>query len=195
MANRRISLAQVVGAVRKKTMPICVGMLLVTNSFLIWRTREMHQELTEIYASVTPSSFDSLLMEPLQGSQSGTIMLHHACRRYLALFIFVRYDGPFYTDEVRGLNRVALNRPDIGVYGLMAYATPDEAREFVRREGISYPMLVDTDGRLLRGLGLPRTPWNVTFDCARRQLVYQGPSTANGAEGQSFPTKLLSFPD
>ncbi len=120
-------------------------------------------------------------------------MLDHSCGHYMALFAFTRYEGPFYSDEAFGLNQIASKRPDIAVYGLLAYETPDEAREFVSQQRISYPVLIDTDGSTLRGLDLPRIPWNFIFDCSRQRIVYQGPPVANGVEGQEFLTKLLSL--
>lgn len=193
MVNQRISLARITSVVRRNLWPLCVAALLFSNGLLVWKTHEMRWELSRVYNSVSTVGVHSLMMTSFQGTQNGAIMLHHSCRRYLALFIFTRYDGPFYTDEAVGLNQIVRKRPDIAVFGLMAYATPGEALAFVRQEGLSYPVLADADGSIVHSLDLPRTPWNITFDCARQALVYQGPSVANGVEGQKFLTKLLSF--
>lgn len=155
----------------------------------------MREELSRVSRPLSASGVHSLMMGPLPSSSGGMTMLHHSCRRYLALIIFARYDGPFYTNEAVSLDQIATKRPDIAVFGLMAYETPEGVREFVRQEGISYPVLNDTDGSTLRNLDLPRTPWDVVFDCARRTLVYEGPSAANGFGGESkFVARLLSLP-
>lgn len=155
----------------------------------------MRTELSHVFqVQISTSGVHTMMMASLQGSPSGTVMLHHSCKHYLALFAFTQYDWPFYTDEAVALNRVVRERPDIAVFGLMAYATPDAARKFVRQEGLSYPVLADVDGSIVRNLDLPRSPWNFTFDCGKQGLVYQGPSTQNGVEGQEFLAKLLSLP-
>jgi peroxiredoxin len=193
MVNRHSLLAGAVGQLHRGVWPLCVAVLLLCDGLLIWKTRQMGDELDRARHMVSAQAFHEIMMEPLQDSRGGTTMLHHSCGRYLALVVFARYEGPFYTNEVSGLNRVVQRRPDVAVFGLAAYGKPDEVREFISQQQISYPVLIDTDGSVVRGLGLPETPWNFIFDCSGHRLVYQGPSVANGHEGQEFATKLLSL--
>jgi len=120
-------------------------------------------------------------------------MLHHSCVGYSAVFVFTRHEEPFFTDEAVGLNQIARERPDVALFGLMAYSTADEVREFARQQQLSYPVLIDTDGSILRRLDVPRTPWNFIFDCSRQTLVYQGPAVENGSGVPEFRDKLLSI--
>jgi hypothetical protein len=154
----------------------------------------MGEELSRVYQPINDSGVRSLMMTPLPVAQGGTATLEMSCGHYLALFIFARYDGPFYRDDAVSLDGVASQRPGVHVFGLMAYATPSEALRLVRREGITYPVLADTTGRILRGLNLPRTPWEVVFNCSRRRLLYQDAPALAGAERRTFVRRLLSLP-
>ncbi|HEX5483684.1 MAG TPA: hypothetical protein VFZ08_13760 [Terriglobia bacterium] len=194
MTSRRIPLARAIDTVRKNLWPICVVILLSSNGLLIWRTRQMGAELNRVYQPISTTGLHALMMAPLSIPQGGTIMLERVPTHYLVLFIFARYDAPFYANEAVNLNRIVHERPDIAVLGLMAYATPDQALEFVRREGIAYPVAVDTDGRLLRGLNLPRTPWKIVLDYARRKLIYQDPPAMTEQERLQFLAKVLCLP-
>jgi hypothetical protein len=193
MVNQQILPAHATNTVRRNLWPICVAMLILSNGVLIWKTRQLSGALNRVNPSVRIAGVEQMMMKSFQSSQGGTTMLHHSCGRYLALFVFTRYDGPFYSDEALGLNQIVRDRPDIAVFGLMAYGAPDDVREFVSQQRIFYPVLVDTDGSAVRGLDLPRIPSNFIFDCSQQRILYQGPSVANGNEGQDFLTKLLSL--
>jgi hypothetical protein len=193
-AIRKAASARLASALRRNLWVLCVVALLAGNASLIWRNRQMSEELGRVYQPINDSGLRSLMMTSLPVAQGGAAMLEMSCGRYLALFIFARYDGPFYRDDAVSLDGIGSRRPGVHVFGLMAYATPSEALRLARREGITYPVLADTTGRILRGLNLPRTPWEIVFDCSRRRLVYQDAPALTGAERRTFARRLLSLP-
>jgi peroxiredoxin len=192
--KQRPLLASLSGAVRKNLWPLCVAALLVSNAALLWKVSKLSGELDRVYRAVSPTGLHSLMASSLPDAQGGTIKLGDVATRYLVLFIFTRYDAPHYTGEAAGLDQVARQRPDVSVYGLMAFATADEAQHFARRERISYPILLDADGRSLRRFNLPRTPWKMIIDRDRGILIYQDPPADTAFERREFLDKLRSLP-
>lgn len=194
VVNERISLAQLADAGRRNLWPLCVAVLLVSNGLLIWRTRQVGAELSRVYQPINALGLEALMASPFSAAQGCTLKPADIPTRYLVFFITTRYDAPFYTDDAAALNQIARERPDTGVFGLMAYATPDEALEFARQDRIAYRMLADADGRILRGLNLPRTPWTIVIDSAQRRLVYQDPPAASERDRREFVNRVLSLP-
>jgi peroxiredoxin len=192
--NQRSPLASLSGAVRKNLWPLCVAALLVSNAALLWKVRKIGGELDRVYRAVSAAGLHSLMDSSLPDAQGGTIRLGGVPAHYLVLFIFTRYDAAFYTGEAAGLDQIARERPDVRVFGLMAFVTAGEALDFARQNHVGYPILLDTDGRRLRSLNLPRTPWKTIIDRDRGRLIYQDPPADTAFEGREFVDKLRSLP-
>jgi peroxiredoxin len=167
---------------------------MVSNVALLWKVRRIGGELDRVYSAVSPGGLHSLMGSSLPDAQGGTTRLGDIRTRYLILFIFTRCDAVSYTGEAADLDQIGSERPDVSVYGLMAFATAGEAQDFARQNHIGYPILLDRDGRRLRSLNLPRTPWKTIIDRDRGRLVYQDSPADTAFERREFVDKLRSLP-
>jgi peroxiredoxin len=78
--------------------------------------------------------------------------------------------------EMDALNRLAdrtKDRPDALVLGIDVGESPPDVEAFVRRRGLLYPQLVDTDFRLADALGQRRVPATLVVD-KKGRIVHRG---------------------
>ncbi len=187
-------IAAVGAAARRRLWPICVIALIAANAALLWKTQALKADVQRAYGRPSSSAIDWLMDSAFPSAQGGLVVPAHAEGRYLAFYVFTRYDAPFLTAESAALSRVVSRRSDIAVFGIMAYATREQARAFARRNLLLYPLLIDEDGRRLQALSPPRTPWKLVLDRARHRVAFEDAPALGAPDGNDFIRRLLSLP-
>jgi len=150
----------------------------------------------------TPHSPESPAGQPLDGTavlpdftsiRRGGSPLLRLEQRYLGgqeerpytLFVFLSpTDCPVCLQEAavwEELNQAgrALN---LTVVGVMDHASNDEATQFLKGAGLTFPVILDESGQLVRGLRIERTPYKVLINKAAEVLLTDTPN--QGSERQ-----------
>jgi hypothetical protein len=152
---------------------------------LAWKVRVLSSEISHLPPSVDPCALVALLNTALPSGDGAEIRLGEIRTRYLVLYIFTLQDCFGCLPELTDLNQLE-RRPDTRVFGLLAFASSDEAQQTRRNFGLKFPVLLDTDGHLLRGLRVPKTPWKLVIRLSDKRIIYEDPPSVGLRERGAF---------
>lgn len=162
---------------------LLVAALILSNGLLIWKVRSQAGQIARIFPKISRMGLYALVENPFPLAAGGSVTLGMVPQHYLVIFVFTRYDAPFYTSELEALGNLARARHDIRVFGIMAFASVREARAFGAREGLSFPVLADPVGNRLQAISPPRTPWLYVLDVRHKHLMFGEPPLGRVATG------------
>jgi len=169
-------------------------LLLLCNGFLLWKVSEARKVFRYGQPGARVEGVRSLVSHSVKSSTDKPIILNRVGAPYLVLFVFTGQDCPACLEELNDLQRLGQTRTDLRVFGLMSYASADELRQTQRNFQITFPLLEDEDGRLLRDLHPPATPWKILIWTTGNRIMYEDPPSTNPAQREAFFTRMMNLP-
>jgi peroxiredoxin len=170
--------------------PVCIVLLLLTNGALLWRQTQLQKGVGAATWGADGRAVAELMEQPLQTLNGETLRLSALGSRYLVLFVFSPSDCAACLEELTELNRIAQGRETFKVVGLMSYASADEMRQTERNFNVRFPLVADAQGRVLKTLHPPKTPWKIVVDVSKRVIVYEDLPSITPAEREAFISHL-----
>ena len=112
------------------------------------------------------------------------VNLAHLAGRPLVLNLWATWCGPC-REEMPTLQEGYQRFGDqVSFVGVATKDSPQAAAAFLEDVGVTYPQLVDVDGKLLASLGIPGLPVTLVLDTQGRVMNrHVGPVTADGMDG------------
>lgn len=168
----------------------CIVALLCCTAALAWQTVRLRKALDSDFSGADPRALPALLAAPLPSAAGRTVRLADLLQSKALIFVFTPGDCAACLPEMEDLERIQAMRPDIRVVGLMAHTNADDARQTAKNFGISFPVLVDAEGRLLAALRIPKTPWKMVVDTRQGRIYFQDPPSLTALERQAFVDRI-----
>jgi peroxiredoxin len=141
-------------------------------------------------------SLRRLSREALPLAGGGSVVLHDLRGRYAyVLLFFLRTDACVTcTPELGGLDGISRERPDIAAYAVLSSGTVEEVAQMREAFGTAVPFISDRDGRLLKGLRIPQTPWKVVYDVGDDSVVLEDGQAWTREMRAAFIQRLRALP-
>lgn len=174
--------------------PACAALLLASNASLLWRMERARDRTQRDAQVVHPEALRAMLARPIQAAVGPPVTLGKWRSGYLVIFLCTPSDCQFCDEELPALNETAAKRPDFHLCGVMSYASGAEASQMSTYEGLRCPVLLDPDGRLLRSLGAPQTPWKIVVDLAKQRVILEDSASETFAKRTAFLARLQALP-
>ncbi len=193
-ARRLGGLAARAAAALRSGVWLLVAALVASNGLLLWKVRSYAREVAQVFAPVSRLGLYSLVEEPFPTATGGSVTLGKVPQHYLAICVFTRYDAPFYTSELESLGRLARSRPDIRVFGVMAFASPRHAADFGKRQDLAFQILADPVGGRLQVVSPPRRPWIYVLNVKQKRFLFSEPPAGPGGFRRAELARLSRLP-
>lgn len=155
-----------------------------------WNLVELRRELAGRPPGVTYRAFAELLETPVADSTGTLHTLADEPWDHLLLFVLSPNDCPTCFDELLDLQILDEQTPDLAVYGLLSFGSPDEAAQTRENYGLGFPVLVDTTGEIVERLGPPDRPWKILFRRHDHRIVLEDPRSLTRAEREAFVNRV-----
>ncbi len=163
---------------------------------LIGRTAELtySAEHSPAHADAWSLRWVSRKALPLVGG--GSVVLHDLGGRYAYALLYVFRTGDCVTcaPEIQDLDEVPRERPDIAEYAVLSSGTADEVAQMRQAFGTNVPFIFDPDGRLLKELRIPQTPWKVVYDIRDDRVVLEDGQAWTRELRAGFVQRLSALP-
>ena len=170
--------------------PICIALLLLSNSFLLWKYWQARNIPSRNPRGADDSAVARLMTLPLQSVTGETFILSNVNSRFIVLFVFTVGDCTLCLQELTQLNAIKPDSTDFQVFSLMSHSSSDEMRQTQQNFELNFPILADPDGKLVGSLRLPKTPWKIVVDVKRKMIVYEDLPSTTKAEREAFFSRL-----
>lgn len=166
--------------------PVALVALLVAVGLLAFRLHELRQQIALGEPRANALAVRDLLSSELTTAQGKTVVPTREGHDLIVLVALTPYDCATCLDELESLALLDEMRDDLAVYGLMAYASPEEARQTQETFGLPFDIIPDAGGEIQERLEPPQTPWKIVWSVAEGRVLFEDPRSMEEAERHAF---------
>ena len=167
-----------------------VVVLIAVLGAATWKLTDLRRELNGRPPGVSYRAITDLLETPVPDSTGRTHTLERQPWDYLVLFVFSPHDCPTCFDELIDLRDLDEQVPGLAVYGLIGYASADEAGQTRTSYHLGFPVLVDPEGEWIERLNPPDRPWKILFRRHDQRILLEDPRSISAAEREAFVQRV-----
>ena len=167
-----------------------VAVLIVVLGAATWKLTELRRELGGRPPGVSYRAVTDLLETPVPDSTGTPHTLESEPWDHLLLFVFSPHDCPTCFDELIDLRELDEQVPGLAVYGVIGYASADEAGQTRASYDLGFPVLVDPEGELIERLNPPDRPWKILFRRHDQRIILEDPRSISASERDAFVQRV-----
>jgi peroxiredoxin len=166
--------------------PIAVVVLLAAVSLLAFRLHQLREQIALGEPRANALAVRDLLSSELTTARGKTLVPTQEGHDLIVLVALTPYDCATCLDELEALALLDEMRDDLAVYGLMSYASPDEARQTQETFGLPFDIIPDAEGEMQARLAPPQTPWKIVWSVDEGRILFEDPRSMEEAERHAF---------
>jgi peroxiredoxin len=168
----------------------CLILMVSSEIVLLTQYWKLRQWVAADSPGCNPLVVQRVANHTMQASDGTNIVLSRSKSSYLVIFLFTPNDCPPCLSELGDLEAVQRARPDVSVFALMSYSDANEAQQARINFGVSFPILIDKDGKTLASLDPPHTPWTIVYDLHNRRIAFEQPQVTSPEERRVLQLRL-----
>ena len=173
--------------------PLAVVLLGIALALVSFRLLDLREELRMRAPGVRAQGLESLLHESLTTADGETVVPAETGHDLVLLVALTPYDCATCFEELHDLAVIDEMRPDLAVYALMAYASPEEARQTGETFGLPFDIIPDADGTLSERLAVPQTPWKIVWSVPEGRVLFEDPRSMEAVEREAFLLRVSTL--
>lgn len=165
---------------------IAIVVLLVAVGLLAFRLHQLRLQIALGEPRANALAVRDLLSSELTTARGETIIPTEEGHDLIVLVALTPYDCATCLDELESLALLDEMRDDLAVYGLMAYASPEEALQTQETFALPFDIIPDAEGEIQDRLEPPQTPWKIVWSVAEGRILFEDPRSMEEAERHAF---------
>lgn len=166
--------------------PVAVVILLVAVGLLAFRLHQLRLQIALGEPRANALAVRDLLSSELTTAEGETLVPVEEGHDLIVLVALTPYDCATCLDELEALALLDEMREDLAVYGLMSYASPEEARQTQETFALPFDIVPDPEGQIQARLEPPQTPWKIVWSVAEGRILFEDPRSMEEAERHAF---------